>query len=215
MADATVKKERQTPHNPREIKNVTPQIARKLQVVDSNLDIIAPDADDLDFATLKADYADRKRVKYAALRAHQEIAATMIACGATYEMAGAQAGVSDRQIRKYMTDSDFRARVAELREKLTSQVHGAILNRFAELVSAGNIRNLEVMDLTRIFDRVVGTSQGGGRGGPVVNTGEGQERYDNFLQQITVVVNSGQSPDFPEFETTDVRLSEGSSPLDG
>jgi hypothetical protein len=127
-------------------------------------------------------------------------------------MAGAKAGVSDRQIRKYMTDSDFRSRVLELREKLTNQVHGAILNRFSELVADNNIKNLEVMDLVRIFDRVVGTSQGGRT--PVVNTGEGQEKYDSFLQQITVVVNSGQGPDFPEFEPGDLRLSEGSSQVD-
>lgn len=190
----------------------------RLPATEENLDIIAPDQDDLDYQAVRSRIETTntdRRVKYAGLKTHQELAATYLAAGATPELAASKAGVSTRQIRKYQTDSDFRARVSELRETLTDRVRGAILNRFDELTAPGKIERLEVMDLARIYDRVAGTSTHNRNGGPVVNTGEGQERYDAFLQKIVVNVNSGKSTDFPTFEVSDIRLSEGDSPIDG
>ena len=73
-----------------------------------------------------------------------------------------------------MSDSDFRARVQELREKLMAQVQGAILNRFSELTGPEAIKKLEIIDLGRIWDRVTMGSKPG-VGSPVIGNGEGRE----------------------------------------
>lgn len=204
---------RQSFHNPRPMDPANGRHENALVAVEHNIDLVAPEEDDLDYEVLKAKFK-KKRTQYASLRAHQEIAANLIAAGATYELAAQRAGVSERQIRKYMTDSDFRARVVELREVLTTTIQGRILNRFAELVDDTHIKNLEVMDLARIFDRVSGASLGGGRGGPSIPTGNGgTEKYDNIIAQILVVNPGSEGADFPSFESSDAGLSGGDSPI--
>ena len=170
---------------------MTPQIKHKMEPVQQNLRVLAPNENDLDHAEKKKEFHERKRVKYASMRSHMEIAATVIAAGGSYKMAATQAGVSARQVRKYVSDSDFRARVEELRELLMGRVRGRIQEEFLRRTEPGKIEGLEIMDLSRIYDRTGTDADARDR--------EGANNYDRILQQIFITNSGGQGVDFPEY----------------
>lgn len=182
----------------------TPQIRRKLPVVEENLAVLAPNPGDLDHEVLKKDYSDRQRLKYASLRSHMEIAATVIAAGGSYAIAAEKAGVNPRQVRKYMTDSEFRDRVRELRELLMGQVRGRIIEEFGRRTEPEKIQRLEIMDLARIFDRTSGDS--------VSPESIETRKYDTIIQQVFIANAAPESSDFPEYEYEDVSVPDESTP---
>jgi hypothetical protein len=182
---------------------MSPQIRKKIVPVNRNMAAIAEAQAEQEEKDDKPGYADRKRQKYAMMRQHKEAAAVVLAAGGSYEMAANQAGVSERQVRKYVSDSDFRARVDELRELLMGRVKGRIQKEFERRTDPERIKHLEIMDLARIYDRTTGSETGAA-------SGEGEHNYDRILQQI-IITNSGpESSDFPEYGDEDFSVSEPS-----
>lgn len=185
-------------------RRMTPQIRNKVDVVEQNLRVLAPGEDDLDVQEQKKEFGERRRQKYAMMRSHMEVAATVVAAGGSYEMAANQAGVSERQVRKYMSDSDFRARVEELRELLMGRVRGRIQEEFARRTEPGKIERLEIMDLARIYDRTGAGTEGNA-------SSEGAMNYDRILQQIFITNSGPESSGFPEYGDEELSIPDKSS----
>lgn len=189
---------------PREIKNITPQIRHRSAVVARNIKTIDPEHEG-DPEPKRKQYHERHRTKYSAMRAHMESAAVVIAAGGTYDMAAAQAGINQRQVRKYMSDADFRARVNELREQMLGKVKGRIIQEFENRTDPEKIKHLEIIDLTRIFDRTTGDATGKAES-------PGEIKYDQIIQQIFIDNSSTESVDFPEYGDDELQISDGDSP---
>lgn len=153
-----------------------------------------------------------KREKYASMKAHQELAAVVLAAGGTFKMAAAKAGISVRQAKKYYTDPDFRARIEEMRQIMFSKVRGRVIKELEKRTEPGKIDRIELLDLLRVFDRVAGPI--GGKAGVniagdvnVTNT-----QYDTIIASLLAPQSAGESPDFPSFELDSIRLPSGDSP---
>jgi hypothetical protein len=152
-----------------------------------------------------------QRVKYSAMQTHQEMAATALAAGATYKIAAAKAGISVRQVKKYYTQADFRARIEELRQTTFSKIRGRILKELEKRTDPEHIRNIELLDLLRVHDRVFG-APGGNKSGVNIqgDVNVGTTQYDTIIAALLAPESRGEEPDFPIFEPTDL-----SSPSDG
>lgn len=152
-----------------------------------------------------------QRKKYAAMAAHKEMAAMVLAAGGSNKQAAAKAGVSPRQVRKYMTDPDFRARIEELRTTVLSKVRGRLMKELERRTKPGSIERIELLDLLRIYDRVVGPGKNAGvniAGDVNVN----QSNHDTIIAALLAPVRSGEEPDFPHYEPSDLRLPGDGAP---
>lgn len=93
------------------------------------------------------------RPMYAALAAHQEIAAVMLAAGATLGEAANRAGVTEVTVSKYWADQSFRRRVLELRSIVMDGINGRIIGELDRRTRGRNLQGMETMDVLRILDR--------------------------------------------------------------
>lgn len=158
------------------------------------------------------------RVRYAQMHTHKELAAIAIAAGANTTQAAAKAGVSRRQIRKYMEDADFRERIHELQETLGGRIRGRVIKEIGRRTSPKMIKKMELLDLLRVGDRF-----GLGRGNAsVVNINNEVTNYEANFNALFHAEDpkrlsdpEEEGADFPEFEPTSVALSGGDSPIDG
>jgi hypothetical protein len=178
----------------------------RLPVVEKNMAILT-NGKPQDPLRLQADIA--KREKYSSMKSHMEMAAVVLAAGGTQRMAAQHAGVSKRQVHKYITSSQFRERVAELREIIKSRVGGRILAEFVRRTEPETIGRMEILDLTRIYDRVEANAF---QMAPTeVEVTPAQQKHDSFLQQIININTGDEKPDFPSYESSYVQLPEGDS----
>jgi len=163
------------------------------------------------------DYAEgfrkQPRLRYAAMRAHQEMAAQALAVGATQKLAAKYAGVSPRQIKKYYTDPEFRTRIEELRGVLASKIRGKIYRELDRRTSKPFIVNLEVMDLVRILDR---TGPQGGKGMAITVEGDvNVTKYEGILNALFNTDSSGDGADFPQYGDPGTTIPGTSTPVEG
>jgi len=155
----------------------------------------------------------KPRLRYAAMRAHMEMASQALAVGATQKLAAQYAGVSARQIKKYMQDPDFRARIEEHRAATTSKIKGKIVRELDRRTNGAAIKNMELLDLLRIMDRLTV----GGKGMAVTVEGDinVNNKYENILAALFAPNTGSDGGDFPEYGPSDVLVPGTSSPLDG
>lgn len=152
------------------------------------------------------------RTRYAALSVRKEIAATVLASGGTISQAAKAVGCGRGAIRKALQDPVFRDRVAELQSLVAQQVGGRILKEFQKRTSAGQIERLEVLDLTRIYDRMVTQSPAAVDARAKEEEERDVDDYNRTLQQIILIDARTQGEDFPTFTDEDLRLSGGDTP---
>lgn len=137
------------------------------------------------------------RVRYAAMRGHQEMAAQALAVGATQKLAAKYAGVSQRQIKKYYAIPDFRVRVEELRAVLASRMKGRIMRELNRRLTGENIKNMDTLDMLRIFDRI----SIGGKGMAISINGDVNvnNKYETILASLFSPNTGEDGGDFPQF----------------
>jgi hypothetical protein len=139
-----------------------------------------------------------------------EMAAQALAVGATVKMAAAYAGVSRRQVKKYLASADFRARVEELRNLLVSRLRGKVIRELNRRTSPEKIAQMDLLDILRIGDRV-----GLGRGENIAERDSGTSNYDRLIQQIFLVGQGrDQGEDFPLYGSESLPLPGTDSPVD-
>jgi len=181
-------------------RNSLPPTNRNLKILNST----GKDAEDY-----QAGIAKNPRMHYAAMRAHQEMAAQALAAGGTYKMASRYAGVSIRQVKKYYTDPDFRARIEELRNVLTSRIRGRLVRELNRRTTGKNLENLEILDFLRVWDRV----NTGGKGMKLQVDGDVTiNNYDAILQALFAPNPGSDGADFPVYGSDSVQLPGGDSP---
>jgi hypothetical protein len=175
---------------------VTSQIRNRRESTERGLRLLNPRALDEDEMIEK--YKSNPRQRYAAMAAHKEMSAQVLAVGGTQKMAARYAGVSPRQIKKYLTDPDFRQRVEEMRETLAGKIKGKILREFNRRVTGTEIRQMEIMDLSRILDRVTT----GGKGMAINVSGDVHvgNRYEAILAQLFDPNSGEKGEDFQVYE---------------
>jgi hypothetical protein len=186
-----------------EVQNKIPMVQQGLRVIDPH-------------STTEAEFVDkyeRQRLPYAPMRAHKELAAQVLAVGGTYKMAAARGGVSVRQIRKYVSEADFRQRVEELRTLMLSRVRGRIMTELSRRTTPEKIQELEILDLLRVWDRVVGPR--GSSNTMSIGEVNVHTHYDNILQAILTPNAGPEGSDFPRFEPDRLALPGESSPVEG
>jgi hypothetical protein len=139
------------------------------------------------------------RPSFAAMAAHQEIAAALLAAGATLGQAADRAGVTEVTVSKYWADASFRRRVAELRSVVADSIHGRIIGEFHRRTQGRNLRNMELSDVAKIFDRVAPKPGAGERRGTTVagNLNVVQLNYEGLAAEIRRPDTAEEGPDFP------------------
>jgi len=152
-----------------------------------------------------------KRIKYSGMIAHQEMAAMVLAAGGSFKMAATRAGISMRQVRKYYTEADFRARIEELRTIMFSKVRGRVIKELEKRTEPGKIDNIELLDLLRVFDRVAGPL-GGKAGIQISGDVNVSNNYDNIINALLAPQPREESADFPIYEVEGTALPSGDSP---
>lgn len=192
----------------------SPQIRRRAPVVEEGLKLLrVKDEEEL------IEQNTKKRQRYAAMHAHREIAATVLALGGSRKMASRKAGVSTRQIQKYYADPDFRERIQELQELAANKIRGRVMNEVTRRTGPAMIKKIELLDLLRIGDRF-GLGRGNASAISINNTEV--HNYEALFNQVFLGDNPQQSADageesedFPAFEPTGLALSGGDSPVEG
>jgi hypothetical protein len=191
---------------------MTSQERNRLDPTNRTLKLLNPTAkDEEDF---KEGFAKQPRLKYAGMRAHMEMSAMALAAGSTQKMAARYAGVSPRQIKKYLTDPDFRARIQELRGLATSRLQGKIVRELNRRTDGLNIRQMELLDLLRIYDRMTT----GGKGMAINVAGDMNveaNRYENILAALFSPDAPENEPDFPGYGPEDFSVPGGGPQLEG
>jgi hypothetical protein len=161
-----------------------------------------------------------RRVRYAAMRGHMELAAHVIAVGGTKRQAAQKAGVSKRQISKYLSSGDFRDRIQEIQELLGGKIRGRIMAEVNRRTDPEVIKKMELLDLLRVGDRF---GLGRGAGSIIVNDNREVHNYESTFnalfhnaQNAEQLSDTGEeSADFPEFEPTSLSLSGGDPSVGG
>lgn len=193
-------------------ETMTSQERNRLGPTNRMLKLVNPTAkDEEDF---KEGFAKNPRLRYAGMRAHQEMAAMALASGSTQKMAARYAGVSPRQIKKYLTDPDFRARIEEFRTLAASRLKGKILKELNRRTDGMKIQEMELLDLLRIFDRMTT----GGKGMAINVSGDMNveaNRYENILAALFAPDAPADGTDFPGYEPEDFSVPGGGPQLEG
>ena len=152
-----------------------------------------------------------RRIPYAAMNAHRERAAMALSTGATLKMAAQYAGISVRQIKKYMEISDFRKRVEELRMVLMSRIRGRLLHEMGRRTTGKHIKRMELLDLLRVYDRMNGTV-GGQKGIQIGEMNVGTTNYDSIITALFASNSGEEGEDFPRLILDGSGLPSGDSP---
>lgn len=182
-----------------------------MEPTNRGLTILNPKGKDLD--DYREEIVKKPRMRYAAMRAHMEMASQALAVGATQKLAGQYAGVSARQIKKYLQDPDFRERIEEHRRLTTSRIQGKIVRELDRRTGPAVIKNMELLDLLRIMDRLTV----GGKGMAITVEGDVNvnNKYENILAALFAPDSGKNGGDFPGYEASDVLVPGTSSPIDG
>lgn len=197
-----------------QIPNPGPGDRKRLEPANRGLQILNPTGKE--FEDYKEEIVKKPRLRYAAMRAHQEMAAQALAVGATQKLAAQYAGVSPRQIKKYQTDPEFRARIEEMRALMASKITGKIMRELDRRTDRATIKNMELLDLLRIMDRLTVGGKGMGKGIQVNVEGDvNVHKYENILAALFAPNSEPDGGDFPEYGPSDVLVPGTSSPVDG
>jgi hypothetical protein len=161
-----------------------------------------------------------QRPAFAALTPQREMAATMLACGATNEEAARYAGVTGVTVGKWGTEEVFRKRIEELQSVVMRSISGSVLTELQRRTQGKHLRKMEINDLLRIFDRVAGSrAPGAAARAAAVTVNVGVSTYENVLQRVIAAdAQSGgtddgeaESGDFPVYGAGLVPLPGGGS----
>jgi hypothetical protein len=187
-----------------------PNLRRKAEAITPAMEILDPRRETFEE---RQERLENQRVPYASMAAHKEMAAMVLAAGGTYRLAAAKAGVSVRQVKKYYTTANFRTRIDELRKTTFSKILGRVLKELEVRTEPQVIKNIELLDLLRVWDRVAGSPGRGGAGG--MNIGEinvTNNNYDAVVAALISAKRGGEGVDFQEYGPEDLLLSGESSP---
>jgi hypothetical protein len=171
-------------------KNLLPMVREGLSIIDPKNETFEE----------RSNRLRASRIKYAPMQAHMELAALALAAGGSFSIAAAKAGVSRRQVKKYYTDGEFRARIEELRNLMFSKVRGRVIKELENRTEPGKIEQIELLDLLRVFDRVAGPI--GGKAGVNVagDLNVSANQYDTIISAVLAQNTGPEEPDFPIFE---------------
>lgn len=151
------------------------------------------------------------RARYTGMRAHQELAAQVLAVGGTQRLAAKYAGVSYRQIKKYYSSSDFRTRIEELRAVMASKIKGRIMNELSRRTDPKMIKNMELLDLLRVMDRLTV----GGKGMAIQVSGDvNVNNYETILASLFAVNPGSDGENIPVYEPAGLLASGIGSSVD-
>lgn len=190
---------------------MTGQIRNRMEPTNRGLRVVNPRGEEFD--DIKDKIEKQPRLRYAGMRAHQELAAQALSVGATQKMAAKYAGVSPRQIKKYLTDPDFRARIEELRVLLGSRIKGRLLRELNRRTNGINMKNIELLDLLRIWDRMNGPQ--GGKGMHLQVEGDvNVTNYDGILAALFSPNSGPNGGDIPTYESEGLQLPSGDPSID-
>lgn len=183
-------------------RNVLPVVQEGMKILDPKLE---------SFEERSARLRDA-RVKYAPMQAHMEMAAIVLAAGGTFRLAAARAGISVRQVKKYYTDPDFRSRIEELRNTVFSKIKGRLLKELERRTKPGSIEQIELLDLLRVFDRVMGPV--GGKAGVNIagDVNVTQQNADTIIAALLAPESGSEEPNFPIYEPGKFSLSDQDPP---
>ena len=149
--------------------------------------------------------------RYVSLSVRMEIAAAVLAAGGSFRQAGRACGRSAAAVQGWNEQSRFRERVQELQAIVSQQISGRILREFERRTREDQLDKLEVLDLTRIFDRVVDRTPAALER-KAAEAGEDEDaKYINITNQILNIDTSGQGADFPIYSDEDLQLPGGDS----
>lgn len=188
-------------------EKMTSQIRNRKQPTERALRVLNPRGEGQEEIQERIE-RNNPRMKYTAMRAHQEMAAQALAVGATQKMAAIYAGVSQRQIKKYYGDPDFRSRIEELRAVLASRIKGRIMNELNRRVTGKKIQRMDTLEMLRILDRMTT----GGKGMAINVQGDvNVNNYERVLNALFGVDPGSDGVDFPQFGDPSSALPGGSS----
>jgi hypothetical protein len=189
--------------------NATRNDKKKAEAAREAMEILDPKRETFDE---RQERLGRNRVPYAGMVAHQEMAAMVLAAGGSYKLAAAKAGVSVRQVKKYYTSADFRARIDELRKFSFSKILGRVLKELERRTDPDKIGNIDLLDLLRVWDRVAGTP---GKGAGGLNIGEinvTNNNYDSILAALLSPDTGTKGRNFPIYRPEELLVSGKDSP---
>ena len=176
---------------------------KRAPVVQENLKLLRPKAEEE-----VEEEAMKRRVRYASMVAHMEVAAAVIAAGGTTTLAARKAGVSKRQIRKYMESASFRERIQELQETLGNRIRGRVIKEVERRTSPQVIQKMELLDLLRVGDRF-GLGRGSGNN---INIHQETHNYESTFAAVVLSDREEEGEDFPTYEPSDFSLPGGNPP---
>lgn len=185
---------------------------RRRPVVEEGLKILDPKKED--FGERQA-RLEGQRVPYAGMQAHMEMAALVLAAGGTTRQAAAKAGISKRQVKKYMQSADFRTRIEEFRQLKFSKIAGRVLKELEKRTRKGAIEHIDLLDLLRVFDRMYGDPRKSGGGLQIGELNVTQNNYSALIEALLAPKSGNEKPSFPRVEPEDLLLPGESSPVEG
>jgi predicted transcriptional regulator len=138
------------------------------------------------------------RGPFAAMAAHQEIAAVMLAAGATLGEAAQRAGVTEVTVSRYWAEDSFRRRVFELRSIVMDGINGRIVGELDRRTKGRNLQNMELLDVLRVFDRTNPKPSAGEKRAVTVagNLNVTQLNYAGIAAEIAGPDAAEEVPDF-------------------
>ena len=185
---------------------------KRRPVVEEGLKILDPKKETFEERQTRL---DGQRVPYAGMVAHQEMAALVLAAGGTTRQAAAKAGISKRQVKKYLESSDFRSRIEEMRQLKFSRIAGRVLKELEKRTKKGAIEHIDLLDLLRVFDRMYGDPRKSGGGLQIGELNVTQNNYNALIAALLDAQSGDAGTDFQRVGPEDLRLPGTSSPVEG
>lgn len=185
---------------------------KRRPVVEEGLKILDPKRETFEERQTRL---EGQRTPYAAMVAHQELAALVLAAGGTTRQAAAKAGVSKRQVKKYMESADFRQRIEEFRQQKFSKIAGRVLKELEKRTDPKAIKHIDLLDLLRVFDRMYGDPRKSGGGLQIGELNVTNNNYNALIQALLDAKPGDEGTSFPRMGPEDLRLPGKSSPVEG
>ena len=184
--------------------DATPALRKRAESMRPAMEVLDPKRESFEERQQRL---EGKRVPYAGMVAHQEMAAMVLASGGTFKLAAEKAGISVRQAKKYYQSADFRQRIDELRKTTFSKILGRVLKELENRTDPDKIGRIDLLDLLRVWDRVAG-SPGKGPGG--MNIGEinvTNNNYDSILAALLSPKPGREGRDIPVYRPEELLVS--------
>lgn len=229
------RRERRTDGHPHSLKNgldihrhPLPDAGASKQDYDSNVTVGHAEMVEQNLAVLAKEMPDTTRSEeqifgelveagvrppFAAMAAHQEIAAVILAAGGTLGEAANRAGVTEVTVSKYWARDSFRRRVQELRSIVVDGINGRIVGELDRRTKGRNLQDMEITDVLRIYDRT--NPKQSARDGRAVtvagNLNVTQLNYAGIEAEISRPDSAEESADFVVLGADGHPVAEGSA----